>query len=101
MEAKASPSWLALPLMLSREAPFAKRELTAFLEERGVETRPIVTGNVARHPVGKLFPEFQQRAYPGADEVHDRGFYIGLSPMQPDASMDRLIATFEEFLRRY
>jgi CDP-6-deoxy-D-xylo-4-hexulose-3-dehydrase len=98
---RAVPSWLALPLMLSRNAPFSKPELIAFLEDRGVETRPIVAGNLARHPVGRLFPEFQQRNYPGADEIHERGFYIGLSPLQSDKNVDRLIETFKEFLARY
>ena len=98
---KAVPSWLALPLMVSHKAPFKKAELTTFLEKHGVETRPIVTGNVARHPVGKLFPEFQTRAYPGADEIHARGFYIGLSPLQDDDAIPRLIETFDQFLKKY
>lgn len=97
---KAQPSWLALPLMVAADAPFTKAQITAFLEQHGVETRPIVTGNVARHPVAALFPEFRTRSYPGADQVHDRGFYIGLSPLQTDAAMDRLVALFAEFLRK-
>lgn len=99
--AKAVPSWFALPLMVSKDAPFTRAEITSFLENRGVETRPMVTGNVARHPVGQLFSEFQERAFPGADEIHSRGFYIGLSPLQSDESMGRLIATFDEFLTKY
>ncbi len=96
--AKAVPSWLALPLMVSRDAPFTRADITGYLESRGIETRPIVAGNVARHPVGRLFPEFRERGFPGADEVHSRGFYIGLSPLQSDEAMSRLIATFEAFL---
>jgi CDP-6-deoxy-D-xylo-4-hexulose-3-dehydrase len=98
---KADPSWLALPLMVDGKAPFKRHELTAYLEGCGVETRPIVTGNVARHPVAKLFPEFRERPFPGADQVHDRGFYIGLSPLQTNANMDRLVETFDAFLKRY
>jgi CDP-4-dehydro-6-deoxyglucose reductase, E1 len=98
---KAVPSWLALPLMLAKDAPFNRAEITAFLESRGIEIRPIVAGNLARHPVGKLFPEFQLRNYPGANAVHERGFYIGLSPLQSDENVDRLIATFDEFLKKY
>jgi len=98
---KAVPSWLALPLMVARDAPFTKAQITAYLEQHGVETRPIVTGNVARHPVAGLFPEFRTREYPGADQVHDRGFYIGLSPLQNEAAMDRLIALFRDFLKKY
>lgn len=101
VSAKASPSWLALPLMLSKQAPFKRAELTAFLENHGVETRPVVAGNLARQPVGKLFPAFGERSYAGADEVHERGFYIGLSPLQTDDNVGRLIETFEQFFAKY
>jgi len=98
---KAKPSWFALPLMVSKDAPFAKNDLTAYLESKGIETRPIVTGNVARHPVGGVFPQFTQRQFPGADEIHSRGFYVGLSPLFTVEMIDRLIDNFETFLKRY
>lgn len=98
---KAAPSWLALPLMVAPDAPFTKAQITAHLEQQGIETRPIVTGNVARHPVAALFPEFRSRAYPGADQVHDHGFYIGLSPLQTDDAMERLVGVFGDFLARH
>ena len=43
----AQPCWLALPIMVDRKAPFTRAELTSYLETAGVETRPVVTGNVA------------------------------------------------------
>ena len=99
--AKAAPSWFALPLMVSPDAPFVRSDVTAFLEQMGIETRPIVAGNIARHPVSRLFPEFNERDYPGADDVHSRGFYVGLSPLQSNSNIDRLITTFDDFLRKY
>lgn len=101
VSAKATPSWLALPIMLQDDAPFSRQDLTAYLEGVGVETRPVVTGNVAKHPVAKLFPEFTCRSFPGADKVHAKGFYVGLSPLQTDENVDRLLETFDKFLRRY
>lgn len=99
---KANPSWLGLPLMVDKSAPFSRADLTAYLEDCGVETRPVVTGNLAKHPAAKLLvPELLERSYPGADEIHNRGFYIGVSPLLTDKTVDRLIATFETFLARY
>ena len=76
-------------------------EVIALLETQGVETRPIVTGNITRHPVAKLFPETFAGEYPGGDAIHTRGFYLGLSPVQADKDMARLLACFENFLRKY
>jgi CDP-6-deoxy-D-xylo-4-hexulose-3-dehydrase len=101
VDGKAVPSWLALPVMIAKNAPFARPDITAFLESRGIETRPVVAGNLSRQPVGALFGEFRERQFPGADEIHSRGFYIGLSPLQTDANMERVIATFDEFLAKH
>jgi len=99
---KASPSWLALPIMVDPSAPFKRSEFTKYLEDLGIETRPIVTGNLAKHPVTKrLLPDQLERKYPGADEVHNRGFYIGLSPLLTDETVDRLIDVFEEYLNKF
>jgi CDP-6-deoxy-D-xylo-4-hexulose-3-dehydrase len=95
----ATPSWMALPFMLTEDAPFTRSALTRYLEERGIETRPIVAGNVARQPVAALFPDLRSVPLPGADAVHNRGFYIGLSPMMTDAAVDRVIETLDTFAR--
>ena len=87
--------------MVDANAPFSRNDLSAYLEKNGVETRPMVTGNIAHHPVAKLFPEFSERAFPGADQVHARGFYIGLSPMQTDEAVTRLLKVFDDFLQNY
>ncbi|HEY3490296.1 MAG TPA: DegT/DnrJ/EryC1/StrS family aminotransferase [Candidatus Deferrimicrobiaceae bacterium] len=97
--AKAAPIWMSLPIMLGDDAPFSRDEITAWLEGEGIETRPIIAGNLQRQPVAKLFDCFDGTPYPGADRVHDRGFYIGLSPMTSDETMGRLIERFEAFLR--
>lgn len=94
----ASASWLALPVTVATEAPFTKDRLVTYLEKQGVETRPLVAGNLARQPVAEFFPTLRQYQFPGADFIHERSFYIGLSPMCTDAMMDRLIETFTNFL---
>ena len=87
--------------MIDPGAPFTRADITRHLEQKGIETRPIVAGNLSRHPVSALFPEFRARKFPGADQVHERGFYVGLSPMTTDQSLDELIRVFQEFLERY
>lgn len=99
VSSRAKPAWFALPMMVEPDAGFTFRDITAFLEGRGVETRPIVTGNIARHPAALRFPDLRDQHLPGADSVHHHGFYIGLSPMIGDDQMQRLIDTFNEFFK--
>lgn len=95
----AECSWFALPLVVQSRAPFTRAELAEHLEENGVETRPIVAGNLARQPVCDLFPELQGMDLPGADIVHDRGLYVGLHPDTDPAKIDRLSETIDTFIR--
>ena len=97
---EAECSWFALPLMLAPKCPFKKADFLAYLEEQGIETRPIVAGNLARQPVCKLYPELQEGDLPGADAVHERGFYLGLHPFEAKKNLDRLAEVFEKFIRK-
>jgi CDP-6-deoxy-D-xylo-4-hexulose-3-dehydrase len=98
---RATPSWLALPIVLTDDAPFSRSVLTAYLENDGVETRSVVAGNIARHTAAALFDDLAAGDLPGADLVHRRGFYVGLHPLVSDADLDRLLRCFESFVRRY
>lgn len=98
---KAKPSWLGIPLMLSSDAPISKESIVNYLEDHGIETRPIVTGNLAKHPVAELFSEFKSREYCGANKIHSKGFYIGLSPMHSSDNFSKVMELFGKFLDNY
>lgn len=95
----AQCSWFLFPLMMAPDAPFKQRDLTSFLEEQGVETRPIVAGSLLRHPVGKAMPDFPKENFPGADAVHERGFYIGIHPLEERVKLERVQEAFARFMR--
>lgn len=72
-------SWMAFPMLFdSRQRRDAARES---LEQRGVETRPIIVGNVLRQPTAALFGlSPAQPALPACDRVFESGLMIGLDP---------------------
>jgi CDP-6-deoxy-D-xylo-4-hexulose-3-dehydrase len=94
---KATPSWLAIPMIVNSNSGEVRKRFCDYLELNGVETRPIVAGNLSRHPVAKLFPELARGEFEGANQVHDNGLYIGLSPMASDALIDRLLEVIDGF----
>jgi CDP-6-deoxy-D-xylo-4-hexulose-3-dehydrase len=70
-------SWFGFPIVVSAKAPFTARELCAFLERRGIETRPLICGNVAEQPGLKLFPHRVAGPLPHAQHVMSAGFTYG------------------------
>jgi CDP-6-deoxy-D-xylo-4-hexulose-3-dehydrase len=75
---EAEVAYLALPLLFPPGVDL-KRVQTA-LEETGVETRPIISGNFLRQPMMKRWGvETENPAtFEGAEAIHRHGIYVGL-----------------------
>ena len=96
IESGATCSWFALPIIMHRDSLKSREEVTNHLEQSGIETRPIVAGNLARHPAILNFPSLCDIELPGADVVHDRGFYIGIHPFDMSEQIHRISKIFEK-----
>lgn len=77
----ADIAWFGVTLFLNGDKKTVKlSEYLDYLTNNGVENRPIITGNIVRQPVIQdLFPDLDCKAFPGAEECHFRGLFIGLS----------------------
>lgn len=67
-----------------------KTRLVAHLEAAGIETRPILAGNLARQPVMQKVKHRIAGPLTGADILHDRGLYVGLHPGLSDDQVEYL-----------
>jgi len=85
----------AFPLILPRDARMTKRELMASLEGAGIETRPIVAGNLGLQPAMHDVPHRFGRSLAGTDTLHERGCYIGIHPLMEEADVEYVADTLE------
>ena len=94
--------WLAFPMIVRDEAPFIRRDLQIFLEQRGIQTRTVFTGNILRQPG---FANIERResgnGYPNADRVMRGGMLTACHHGLSDAQLDYLHEQAREFLSRY
>jgi CDP-6-deoxy-D-xylo-4-hexulose-3-dehydrase len=74
---KGMSTWFGFSLIVKENAPFALKEITAHLQSKGVETRPIIAGNMAKHPGTQLFPHRVHGELVHCDRIMLRGFAIG------------------------
>lgn len=71
-------SWFGFSIVLRDESPVTRDAIITTLEEGGVQTRPVVAGNIARHPViQRLNIANPEESFPNSDRVHERGFFVG------------------------
>jgi CDP-6-deoxy-D-xylo-4-hexulose-3-dehydrase len=98
--AKGTSNPLALVVQLSGNAARHRDELMSLLEKSGIEIRPVVTGNLARQPAARLLGDIDPTDYPGAEEIHHHGFYLGLNPMFDDVLFEHMISTLDKSLNQ-
>jgi CDP-6-deoxy-D-xylo-4-hexulose-3-dehydrase len=53
---KGRHSWFGFPIIVKPNSPFSTKQLREYLESHGIETRPIIAGNIANQPAVKMYP---------------------------------------------
>jgi CDP-6-deoxy-D-xylo-4-hexulose-3-dehydrase len=92
-------AWLGYPLMIRPGAGFVRADMQRFLDDRGIDTRTIWTGNVARQPMLKGRPvRVPAEGLPNADVVMERGVLLPLSHALDDDTLDYVTGQVTEFL---
>lgn len=102
-DARAQTNWLAFPLTVKKGVPFNRNEITLYLEERGIQTRPVFTGNVLRQPAFARIKHGgpDRDGYPVADYVMRNSFLIGCNHGLKDKELRYMERTFAEYLSRF
>ena len=70
----AEPCWFSFPILVTG---MPRKTLVDCLEKNNIETRPIFSGNILRHPIGKCD---SLGSCANADVILKNGLFIGLSP---------------------
>ena len=76
---KLTPSWFGLPILINKRYVEKKDRFLSYLNRKGIETRPIISGNFLNQPSIKLYKlNNKKEIFRGAQEIEDRGFFIGI-----------------------
>jgi CDP-6-deoxy-D-xylo-4-hexulose-3-dehydrase len=90
--------WLGFPITVRPEAPFSRSELTSYLEAKGVETRPIMAGNIEEQPALRFFPYRKAGSLPNAHLVHRGAFFIGIHHGIGSEEREAIVNYLDEFM---
>ena len=94
----SEPSWFGFPLTIRENAPFHKNELTQFLSENGVDTRPIFAGNMTKQPYFQNLKYRKNEELKNADLIMNNSFWIGVYPGLDEKMMEYVAKTIEKFV---
>ena len=73
------PSWMGFPILLSKKFKNKKKRFINYLDLKGIETRPIISGNFVNQPCVNLHKlKYNKKYLQNSEEIERRGFFIGL-----------------------
>ena len=82
---KVSPSYMVFSIILNPSFKKKKIKFINFVESKGLETRPIISGSFTNQPSSKLFKlNPKNKKFLGAEKVQKLGFVIGLHTKKID-----------------
>jgi CDP-6-deoxy-D-xylo-4-hexulose-3-dehydrase len=90
-------TWFGFPVLLTTAAGARRADLVRHLEASGIETRPIVAGNMARQPAFRHFPHRIAGDLSVADAVASRGVYWACHPTMSEGEVDQVIGAVRRF----
>jgi len=91
--------WFGYPITIKEDAPFSRKELMDFLESKGLETRPIGTGNMANQPVMKYI-NHRVGPLPMAEMIDRQSFFFGCHEHVSEDQREGIVGYFQEFYEK-
>jgi CDP-4-dehydro-6-deoxyglucose reductase, E1 len=88
-------AWFGYPILCADKT--TRDQLRQHLEHNGIETRPIICGNMARQPAFEHYTHRTATDLVGANRVMDCGLYWGISPLMSDEQIETVVLVVQQF----
>ncbi|MCM2414151.1 MULTISPECIES: lipopolysaccharide biosynthesis protein RfbH [unclassified Streptomyces] len=97
----SEPSWFGFVITVEPDAPFTRKALVNFLEERKIGTRNLFAGNLTRQPAYVDAPHRIVGDLTNSDIITEQTFWIGVYPGLTDEHTDYMTSSIREFVSRW
>ena len=97
----SDPSWFAFLLTIKDGALFDRHEITTYLEERMIQTRPLFAGNITRQPAYKDINSRVIGDLKNSSKIMHDTFFTGLYPGMEKDQITYISDTIDQFLSQY
>ena len=93
VEKKIEPSWFGMVIIINKKFVNKKREYLDYLHKKGIETRPIISGNFINQPAIKLYGLNKKKYnFKNAQMIENQGFFIGLHTQKMSIKLVEYVA---------
>ncbi|MEQ9116303.1 MAG: aminotransferase class V-fold PLP-dependent enzyme [Rickettsiales bacterium] len=95
----AKSSWFGYGLVIKESAPFKASELAIYLKEKNIETRPIIAGNIAKHPVMAHYNHRVSGGTEVSDDIMRNGLAFGCHQSIDHKAREYVVSSIKEFIK--
>ena len=94
-------NFLAYPIILKEKVKFKRKELQIFLEKNMIQTRPIFSGNILRHPAFKILQSNinKPNSFKNSDYIMKNGLLIGCHQGLKKKQIEYIHSCIKNFLK--
>ena len=90
-------SWFGFSILLDGKLKNKRTKILNILNNKGIETRPIISGNFLKYPVTKFFNYEVHGQIKNSKEIDKNGFFIGNNHV----NMTRELEYFEQTITKF
>lgn len=98
---KGKHVWFGFPIILKEGTPFSVKEITSYMQQHHIETRPVIAGNMARHPAFKTIAHRIAGELNNADTVMKKGFAFACHHAVDQAAREYVVQTIDGFIAEF
>ncbi len=91
---------MVFPITVIKNKFFTKEQLVTHLEKNNIDTRPVMTGNIIKHPVMKNIKFRKSSSLKNADYISEFSFLIGNHHLMGDDTIRFVVDCISSFLEK-
>tara|TARA_B100000989_G_scaffold298739_1_gene289521 strand:+ start:2865 stop:4070 length:1206 start_codon:yes stop_codon:yes gene_type:complete len=102
IQKNVSTNFLAYPVIIKKNFFFNKKSLQIYLENNGIQTRPIFSGNILRHPAFAYLAKSKKEVneFIQSDYIMSNGILIGCHQGLNKTNISYIHRIFNNFLKK-
>ena len=98
---KGKHVWFGFAIILKDNTPFTVKDITAFIQKNKIETRPVIAGNMARHPAFDMYEHRISGTLEAADTVMQKGFAVACHHAVDKNAREYMVHVIDQFMAQH
>lgn len=94
-------SWFGFSIILKPNCPFKVREFSDYMKAQKIENRPVIAGNIALHPVMKMYEHRVAGDQSASTNIMKNGIAFGCHQSMNDEAVNYVCGHIDNFVKNY